>query len=179
MILSEIYDIVANLVYGDVAAAPVPAAEVPYIRTLILHNHRELQQEYNYWFMREEATISILEGVDTYALPADYKQIIHLDYDKGFQFRGDNIYFPEAPQEDKDVILDYWKYIPTPAWNNAYTDEITEYCNWPIIYAVTAQMMLKREEKSSAAAYMEMAQSALLSAQNRDYSHRQAAEEIF
>lgn len=179
MTLSQIYDIIANLVYGDVAAAPVPVAEVPFIQSLILHKHKEIQQNYNYWFMRSRATISILEGVDTYDLPADYKQIVHLDYDNPFQFRGDDIYFPEAPETDIDVDLDYWSYLPTPAWDDTHTDAITQHCNWPIIYEVTAQMMLKREEKSSAAAYMDMAQMAISSAQMADYTHRQSAEEIF
>jgi len=179
MTLSQIYDIVANLVYGDVAAAPAPVHEVPFIRALILSKHKEIQQNYNYWFMRNRETISILEGVDTYALPADYKQIIHLDYDNPFQLIGNDIYFPEAPEADIDVELDYWRYMLTPAWDNVHTDAITQHCNWPIIYDVTAQMMLKREEKSSAAAYMDMAQMALASAQIADYTHRQAAEEIF
>lgn len=184
MTLAEIYSAITNLVYGDIAAAPVPTAEVPFIQTLILNKHKEIQDNYNFWFMRAKADISLIAGSDTYALPDDYKQMISLtyegeNYDKEFQFIVDDIYFPEAPEEDKDITMDYWKYIPTPAWADDTSDVVTQYCNWPIIYMVTAMLMLKREEKNAAGMYSQLAAEALNSSYAEDYSRRQAAGVIF
>jgi hypothetical protein len=179
MTLAQIYAAIAGLVYGDIVAAPVPVHEASFIQTLILQQHKEVQDNYNFWFMRAKAAISIVSGTDTYALPGDYKELIHLDYDKGFQFIGTDIFFSEEPTEDKDVTIDYWKYIPTPAWNDDTTDIITQSCSWPIIYGVTAMLMLKREEKGAAGTYAQLAVSTLESAYAEDYSRRQAAGVIF
>jgi len=179
MTLAEIYAAITNLVYGDITAAPVPVAEVPFIQILILSKYKQIQDNYNFWFLRAKAEISIVDGTDTYALPLDYKELIHLDYDKEFQFIGNDIFFPEAPTEDKDVTIDYWKYLPTPVWADDTSDVVTQYCHWPIIYMVAAMMMLKREEKTATGMYMQLADDAIESVYAEDYSRRQSVKEIF
>lgn len=180
MTLGEIYDSVVNLVYGDVNASPVPVSEVPFIRTLILQKHREIQRDYNFWFNRVRTTLDIFTGVDTYPLPAEYKEFIRLDCEMECQLIGDNLVFIEAPSEDRTVTFDLWQYVPTPAtWNGDHTDAVTRYCNMAIIYMVTAIVMLKRDEKTQAGSYLELGAQALESTYAEDYRRRQSPGAVF
>lgn len=180
MLMSEIYNAVCNLVYGDVTASPVPVAEVPFIQMLILQQHHEVQQNYNFWFNRVRTTLAIVTGTDTYALPADYKEMIGIDledeYGLGeYELIGDNVIFKDEPTKDVTVTMDLWQYLPSPAaWDGTFTDAVTTYCHMGIIYAVTALIMLKRDEKNAASAYMELSSKSLESVYADDYGRRQS-----
>ncbi len=114
MTLGQIYNAIVNLVYGDVNSSPVPVSEVPFIQTMILQKHHEIQQNYNFWFNQVRTNLQLVAGIDTYPLPADYKEFINLDYEGKCQLIGDNLVFNEAPIEDKTVLFDLWQYLPTP-----------------------------------------------------------------
>jgi len=178
--LGEIYDSVVNLVYGDVNASPVPLAEIPFIRTLILQKHREVQRDYNFWFNRVRTTLDLTAGISTYPLPAEYKEFIKLDCEGECELIGENLVFLEAPLLDKTVTFDLWQYIPTPAaWNAAHTDAVTRFCHMAIIYMVTAIVMLKRDEKTQAGSYLELGAQALESVYAEDYKRRQSPGAVF
>jgi len=185
MLMSEIYDAVCNLVYGDVMASPVPVAEVPFIQILIMQKHHEVQQNYNFWFNRVRTTLPIVTGTDTYALPANYKEMISIDPDNEssigeYELIADNIVFKDEPTEDVTVQMDLWQYLPSPAaWDGTFTDYITQYCHMGIIYAVTAMIMLKRSENSAGAAFMELSDNALESVYAEDYGRRQSPGATF
>ena len=180
MTLAQIYDAVCNLVYGDVTASPVPAAEVPFIQILILQKHHEVQQNYNFWFNRFRTTFDLIAGVNSYALPENYKELISIDYEGSAEFINADIVFTETPAEDKTVQFDLWKFLPTPpVWNGTFTDNVTLYCHMGIIYLVTAIMMLKRDEKAAAGSYLEIANQALESVYAEDYGRRQSPGAIF
>ncbi len=180
MTLGQIYDSVVNLVYGDVIASPVPVAEVPFIQVLILQKHREVQQNYNFWFNRARTDLVITAETDTYPLPPNYKELIKLDCTDKLELIGDNIVFIETPLEDKTVRLDLWQYIPSPVlWNPDHTDPVTMYCSMAIIYLVTSIVMLKRDEKSAAGSYIELASQALESVYSEDYRRRQSPGAVF
>lgn len=180
MTLGQIYNAIVNLVYGDVNSSPVPVSEVPFIQTMILQKHHEIQQNYNFWFNQIRTNLQLVAGIDTYPLPADYKEFINLDYEGKCQLIGDNLVFNEASIEDKTVLFDLWQYLPTPlVWNPDFNDHVTRYCNMPIIYMVTSIVMLKRDEKGLAGSYLELAVNALESVYEEDYRRRQSPGAVF
>lgn len=185
MTLSEIYNAIVNLVYGDVNASPVPVAEVPLIQTMILQKHHEIQQNYNFWFNRVRTTLLIIPGTDTYALPTNYKELIDIDPDQEAglseaDFIDETIIFKEEPTASAAVTMNLWQYLPTPtAWNNTFTDDVTAYCHWGIIYAVTALIFIKREDKNTAGTYMDLSSQALESVYAEDFGRRQNPGAIF
>jgi hypothetical protein len=183
--MSEIYEAVCNLVYGDITSSPVPVAEVPFIQILILQKHHEVQQNYNFWFNRVRTTLAIVTGTDTYALPADYKEMIGIDPDNEssiseYELIGNNIIFTDEPTSDVTVQMDLWQYLPSPAaWDGTFTDYVTQYCHMAIIYAVTAMIMLKRSENSAAQAFMGLSEKSLESVYADDYGRRQSPGATF
>lgn len=185
MTLSEIYNAIVNLVYGDVNASPVPVAEVPLIQIWILQKHHEIQQNYNFWFNRSRIILEITEGVDTYVLPDTYKELINIDPDQKIglpaaQLINDTIVFDEEPTADAEAAVNLWEYLETPVtWDGTFADEMTTYCHWGIIYAVTALIFIKREDKNTAGIYMDLSAQALESVYADDYGRRQNPGAIF
>ncbi|PKL19564.1 MAG: hypothetical protein CVV49_00575 [Spirochaetae bacterium HGW-Spirochaetae-5] len=180
MTLAQIYDAVVNLVYGDVIASPVPVAEVPFIQTLVLQKHREVQQNYNFWFNQARTDLNIISGITIYPLPADYKELINLEYEGRAELIGNDLILTDEPLENKTVRFDLWRFLPAPPlWNPAHSDAVTQYCSMAIVYMVTAIVMLKRDEKSAAASYIELASQALESVYAEDYRRRQSPGAIF
>jgi len=180
MLMSEIYDAVCNLVYGDVTSSPAPAAEVPIIQMLILQQHHEVQQNYNFWFNRVRTTLPILTGTDTYALPANYKEMIGIDPDNEssigeYELIADNIVFTNEPTADVTVQMNLWQYLPSPTvWDGTFTDYITQYCHMGIIYGVTGLIMLKRSDNSAAQVFMGLSDKSIESVYAEDYGRRQS-----
>ena len=185
MTLAEIYDAVCNLVYGDITSSPVPVAEVSFIQMLILQQHHGVQQDYNFWFNRIRTTLSIVTGTDTYDLPDDYKEMIAIDpeddYGLGsYELLGDEIIFKDDPTKDATAVMDLWQYLPTPAvWDGTHTDSASQQCHMGVIYAVTGFIMLKRDEKTAASAFMQLSSKFLESVYADDYGRRQAPGAVF
>ena len=174
MTLAEIYTTICSLVYGDPQASPPPAHEVARIQDEILMLHHKVQQDYNYWFMYYRTTLALVSGTYTYTLPTAYKELIRLDTDYEYELMGTVLYFPDSDVSvTENVRFDYWQYLPTPAWSNIFTDNVTVYCPWIIIYSVVASLLLKREGMQMAQFYMAKAEDAAASAQNEDFFRRQ------
>lgn len=179
MTLLEIYTNVAALVYGDITAAPPPAHEVTAMQSFILSHHRDCQFGYNYWFQKTETTQAITAGTVSYSWPANFKEYIELS-DVDFDFTATGFKLTETPTENKTVDFKYWSIIVTPTtWTASYTDAVTTYLAWYIIYAATGDMFLKRGEKTDAQAYYTLAEEAKLIAEREDFHRRQQPGVIF
>lgn len=179
MTLVEIFNTICRIVTGDIASSRAADTDQVLIQTLILNYHHQLQTQYNYWFQRYRGTLSIISGTSTYALPATYKEFISLDYDSSFEFIGNNIVFDEEPSETKDVQFDYWQYIATPAWVDTYTDAVTQYLHFVLIYTVAAEMFVERSEMTQAQMYYALRDQSLDAVKDEDYRRRQSINEIF
>ncbi len=77
MTFGEIYDTICFNVWGN-SAAPERAVEI--LRRIISRVHRNIQQDYNYWFMHTWTTIETSPGVASYPLTNDYKEMISCVY---------------------------------------------------------------------------------------------------
>ena len=174
MTLLEIYNNVAALVYGDIAAAPPPAHEVASMQTFILAKHRECQLGYNYWFQKVITTFPIVAGTSDYTWPADFKELISLDIDETINLTATGFSFEEAPAADKDADFHYWSILQLAAWNNTHQDAVTIYLPWYIIYSAAADMMLKRGSQAEAQAYYQLADTARFNAEREDFHRRQS-----
>jgi len=76
MTFQQILNRVSQNIWGNTAA---PAAHVAMLEGeygIIAEAHRQIQQDYNYWFMQEYASVESEVGVQAYNLPTDYKQMI-------------------------------------------------------------------------------------------------------
>ena len=179
MTLLEIYTMIAGLVYGDAVSAPPPSHEVTTMQTLILARHRSCQIGYNFWFQKVETTQSIISGTTDYTWPATFKELIELS-GVDYELTATGFKLTETPAEDKTVDFKYWSILATPAsWNGSYTDSVTVYLAWMIIYLVTGDMFLKRGEKTDAQAYYVLAEDAKHNAENEDFHRRQSQETTF
>jgi hypothetical protein len=43
---------------------------------MISRAHRDIQRDWNYWFMEADTTISVIAGTQTYAIPTNYKELM-------------------------------------------------------------------------------------------------------
>ena len=182
MTLLEIYNNVAALVYGDIAAAPPPAHEVASMRSFILARHRDCQLGFNYWFQKVITTFPLVTGTTAYTWPDDFKELISLDTDKSITLTaaGFNFETEDAPTEDEDIDFTYWSILQPPAaWDDTHEDAVTIYLAWYIIYQATGDMYLKRGEKTDAQAYYQLADTAKFNAEREDFHRRQSLGVIF
>jgi hypothetical protein len=177
MTLLEIYNNVAGLVYGDIAASPPPVHEITTMQTLILAKHRECQLGYNFWFQLVSSTLNIVTGTDTYNWPADFKELISTTL-SGYTTTAAGFKLSAVPTADTTADIKYWSIIQAPAWTDAYTDAVTLYLNWYIIFSVVGDMMLKRSEKTEASVYYQLADAAIFTTEQQDYHRRQVQGEI-
>jgi hypothetical protein len=76
MTLSEIYDAICMRVWGEATAPPIAENILAGENGVIADIHRKLQEEYNFYFMRDTGTVTTTAGTASYSLPSDYKQII-------------------------------------------------------------------------------------------------------
>jgi hypothetical protein len=79
MTLTEIYDRVVFHIWGETAppaAATTALQAVP--EGIICVIHKNIQRDYNYWFMEEKYDFTIISGTQNYALPTDFKEEISL-----------------------------------------------------------------------------------------------------
>lgn len=181
MTLLEIYNTVASLVYGDIAAAPPPAHEIASMRSFILSRYRDCQLGFNYWFQKVITTFPILSGIIAYTWPVNFKELISIDAENiTLTATGFNLDAENAPTADDNIEFIYWSILQTPAaWTDTHEDAVTIYLAWYIIYAATADMMLKRSEKTEAQAYYQLADVARLNAEREDFHRRQSQGVIF
>lgn len=73
MTLIQIYNKVLWLYYGDTIPPASIALQLNSTYGIIQGIHQRVQREWNYWFMQTSDTDTILTGIDTYTLPADWK----------------------------------------------------------------------------------------------------------
>lgn len=73
MTIQQIYDTVVFNLWGNTGA---PAGMVAQILRIIEQCHRQVQEDYNYWFMHTWADIDCVAGTQSYALPALFKEQI-------------------------------------------------------------------------------------------------------
>jgi len=71
--VQEIYDAVVFNLWGNTGA---PAGVEAVINRIIEQCHRRVQQDYNYWFMHTWAALECEAGVQSYALPENFKEYI-------------------------------------------------------------------------------------------------------
>lgn len=79
MTLLEIYDKVVWLVYGDTAPPSSFATNMQGENGVISEAHRQIQRDFNYWFMYLTADQVLTSGVSAYSFPGvdtDFKEII-------------------------------------------------------------------------------------------------------
>ncbi len=75
MTFLEMYNRVVYKLFGN-SAVPQGANAVLYGTNGIIDNcHRRIQQGKSYWFMEYNDTIAITAGTESYALPANFKEI--------------------------------------------------------------------------------------------------------
>ncbi len=177
MILSEIYDHIVRTVYGD-PASPAPAHEIIQIQQLIFQKHRDCQLGYNYFWQKVITTFSIVSGTDIYTWPTGFKELIETDL-SDYDLTATGFQLSAVPTADATYDLTYWSLLPAPTvWTDAYTDNVTLYLCWNIIYSVCAELFLKRSS-SDASNYFQLASEAKFRIEQEDYHRRQVAEEIF
>ncbi len=73
MTLIQIYNKILWLYYGDTIPPASMAANLNSTYGIIQGIHQRIQREWNYWFMEDSDTDTILAGTDTYTPPADWK----------------------------------------------------------------------------------------------------------
>ncbi len=73
MTFGEIFKKVCMYLYDGVVPGNFQAE---LIYDLIETTHRDIQKEYNYWFMYYTGEIASVEGAQNYLLPANFKEII-------------------------------------------------------------------------------------------------------
>jgi hypothetical protein len=116
----EIYLHVCLKLWGS-SNPPVAAARLIGPTGMIARAHRDIQRDWNYWFMETETTIPVLAGTSAYALPAGYKELI-----------------PGGLQAYDAVSLCYRDVIPPlypgEAWEN-YRDPING-ASFPSFYEI-------------------------------------------
>ena len=182
MTLLEIYNNVAALVYGDIAAAPPPAHEIASMRSFILARHRDCQLGFNYWFQKVITTFPLVTGTTAYTWPDDFKELISLDTDKSITLTAAGFSFKEedAPVANENIDFVYWSILQPPAaWDDTHEDAVSIYLAWYMIYAATGDMCLKRSEQTEAQAYYRLAQDARFNAEREDFHRRQSLGVIF
>ncbi len=77
MTFQEMYQRACLLYWGN--SAPAQSAEELFCNAdngFLVNAHRKIQQLYNFWFMHAHAIISVYDGVQGYALPEGYKDLI-------------------------------------------------------------------------------------------------------
>ena len=77
MNFGEIYDSVVFNVWGDSVPPTGSVARLQGESGIIANMHRDIQTDYNYWFMESWAEIDSIVGNQGYDLPANYKEIIN------------------------------------------------------------------------------------------------------
>ncbi len=207
----EIYNKILNYVWGDTNASPPPVSEVQHIRDMINHVRTKIQQDYNYWFMRNEFTINAQDGIISYSLPDDFKEIIScrvreddhysqplrliderektaIESSKptnGYPVQafidGANIMIYPPPEGDKEILLDYYRILPS-YWGNLWPqieDGPCKFLPFAIIYEVVSDLKAKRGETTEANFYYRKAQIEIEQTQNEDFARRQSPQVIF
>jgi len=137
------FDEIRREAYYKVWGSAVPPEDVVVNMPRWLSTaHKEIQKDYNFWFMQDgNAIITTSPDVDLYLLPEDLKELIECfirigeqnDYTYSlrpgilvkptqekaenptwFQIVGDSIKLFPTPSEERDLILSYWKYLIAP-----------------------------------------------------------------
>jgi hypothetical protein len=78
MTFGEIYDAVCLNVWGESVPPVGGAARLQGAEGIIANMHRDIQVDYNYWFMQTWSIITSIAGTQAYTLPIDMKDIISL-----------------------------------------------------------------------------------------------------
>lgn len=73
MTLQEIYDRAIWYVFGNSVPVASVATNLQGATGIIAAEHRHVQEEYNYWFMETDDTVSLVSGTQGYAIPSLFK----------------------------------------------------------------------------------------------------------
>ena len=82
MTFYEIYASAVVRLWGDTTPPTSAIAFLQGANGIIANAHRQLQQDYNYWFLRAYTSWPTVAGTQTYGLPAECKEIINLQFKK-------------------------------------------------------------------------------------------------
>lgn len=78
MTVQQILDKINWLVFGDSTPPSSVSTHLIGSEGLISQAHRRIQEEWDYWFMEENTTISVVSGISNYTMPTDIKREISL-----------------------------------------------------------------------------------------------------
>jgi hypothetical protein len=77
MTFGEIYSAVVLNVWGDSTPPSSMVTRLQGEEGIIANMHRDIQVDYNYWFMKTYYTLNSVDGQQGYALPDNYKEAIN------------------------------------------------------------------------------------------------------
>lgn len=90
MTFVEIYNSVVMRLWGDTTPPTSAVTTLQGPNGTIANAYRQIQQDYNYWFMRAYTSFPTVVGYQTYGLPDEFKELISVQFKK----------------EDEDYFLD-------------------------------------------------------------------------
>jgi len=71
----EVYNATILKVFGESTPSAGLDVAIRGSSGIIANAHRKIQQDWNYWFMEAETTITLAAGTPSYALPTGFKEI--------------------------------------------------------------------------------------------------------
>lgn len=124
----ELYNHVCLKLWGS-SNPPASAVNLIGPNGMIARAHRDIQRDWNYWFMEASTTISVTAGVSSYALPTNFKELIKkglqaVDSSSGYYL---DPLSPLYPGEAFDSFRDPVNGAPYPTHYEIYEDMIHIY----------------------------------------------------
>jgi hypothetical protein len=121
----SVYNEIVAQVFGDTTPPTTTPTRLYGTEGLIARKRKEIQDEHNYWFMEKSWRLPIIDGVNNYDLPTDFKEELRLrfediktgdyrtpltklsldDIDQNFRDRDADVYYPSNYYLDFDVTL--------------------------------------------------------------------------